>query len=341
MALVVTACGAADKQVSEDKHAGLAFSRAKGDEWSVWVADRDGSDARTVASGSVMSISPDGRFVAYVDPYDEELRLSLRDLETGKTRDLGPTAPLAWSPDGRTLATSNRRHLALVDAESGGSRKVAEGAVSFASFSPDGKSIVFAEGYALEGNLVVLSLSNGHRSELAGGGDNPVWGASWIAFSRWHLDDELGKDYGAVSTLYLVRPDGTGLHKLTIDGETVGHGKDDFLRFGLVPLGFSADGKRLLAEVSMELGPMELVAFDVSSGVGTKLTNAEDDGAIWTADLSADGTRILFEDGGLDDEANHAIFTMPFEGGKRQSLISNATQASWARSVPTKTDDAE
>jgi Tol biopolymer transport system component len=288
-----------------------------------------------------MSVSPDGRFVAYVDPYDEELRLFLLDLESRKSRDFGPTRLLAWSPDGRTLATSNRSHLALVDAESGASRTVAKGEIWSASFSPDGKAIVFAEGYALEGNLVVLRLSDGHRSELASGGDDPVWGTSWIAFARWDLDEELGKDYGAVSTLYLIRPDGSGLHQLTIDEKTAGQGKDDYLRYGLVPLTFSADGKRLLAKVSMELGPMELVTFAVPRGPGRKLTDAEDKGAIWAADLSADGTRILFEDGALDDEANHAIFTMSLEGGKRHLLISNATQASWARGIGTKTDDAE
>jgi Tol biopolymer transport system component len=288
-----------------------------------------------------MSVSPDGRFVAYVDPYDEELRLFLLDLESRKSRDFGPTRLLAWSPDGRTLATSNRSHLALVDAESGASRTVAKGEIWSASFSPDGKAIVFAEGYALEGNLVVLRLSDGHRSELASGGDDPVWGTSWIAFARWDLDEELGKDYGAVSTLYLIRPDGSGLHQLTIDEKTAGQGKDDYLRYGLVPLTFSADGKRLLAKVSMELGPMELVTFAVPRGPGRKLTDAEDKGAIWAADLSADGTRILFDDGALDDEANHAIFTMSLEGGKRHLLISNATQASWARGIGTKTDDAE
>jgi Tol biopolymer transport system component len=340
-ALVVTACGAANKQASEDKHAGLAFSRVKGEKWSVWVADADGTDTRTVATGSVDSVSPDGRWLTYVNPYDEELRLFLLDLESGKSRDLGPTTLLAWSPEGRTLATSNRSHLALVDAESGASRTVAKGKIWSASFSPDGKAIVFAEGYALEGNLVVLRLSDGHRSKLASGGDNPVWGASWIAFSRWHLDDELGKDYGAVSTLYLIRPDGSGLHQLTIDEQIAGQGKDGFLRYGLVPVAFSADGKRLLAEVSMELGPKELVTLSVPNGPGKKLTDAEEEGAIWAADLSADGQQILFEGGGLDDEANHEIFTMPFEGGKRRLLISDATQASWARGIPTKTDDAE
>jgi hypothetical protein len=79
---------------------------------------------------------------------------------------------------------------------------------------------------------------------------------------------------------------------------------------------------------------MELVTFSVPDGPGRKLTDAEDEGAIWTADLSADGTRILFEDGALDDEEDHVIFTMPFEGGKRTVLIRNATAASWARGLP-------
>jgi hypothetical protein len=32
---------------------------------------------------------------------------------------------------------------------------------------------------------------------------------------------------------------------------------------------------------------------------------------------------------------------MPFEGGKRRMLIPNATQASWVRGMPSKSEDTD
>jgi Tol biopolymer transport system component len=293
-----------------------------------------------VAKGRGGRLSPDGRWLTYTDAEDWK-RTFLADLDSDQSRELGLVRALAWSPDATMFAYSNGRQLLLADPKSGEPRELARGAVWSSSFSPDGKAIAFTQGDHVRSKLLVLRLADGKVSELTGSASDPVWGTSWIAFSVWELDERLGKDYGAVSTLYLVHPDGTGLHQLTIDDEIAGHGTDDFLRFGLVPIAFSSDGKRLLAGVAMELGPMELVTFAVPEGPGTKLTDAEDQGAIWTADVSPDGTQILFEDGGLDDEENHVIFAMPIDGGKRTTLVEHATQASWARGIPPTRDDAE
>jgi Tol biopolymer transport system component len=319
----------------------------KGDESSVWVADADGSNSRKVASGADGGLSPDGRWLTYSDP-DDWRQSFLRDLENGRTRDLGLVWALAWSADSTELAISNGKQLLLLDPKGGQPHELARGKIWSVSFSPNGTAIVFSNGNIPSEeekwtDVFVVRLSDDRVSRLTtdGDSDHPVWGGSWIAFSRHRCLKEYGPDYGWIYELYVMRPDGSDVHELTISGETAGHGKDDdFLRFGLVPRQFSADGKRLLARVSLELGPEEIVTFAVPNGPGRKITDAKEEGAIWTADLSPDGNRVLFEDGALDDEQHHSISTMPFEGGKRRLLLSNATQASWARGIPRSRDDA-
>jgi Tol biopolymer transport system component len=308
------------------------------------VANADGSDARVITQGLSAALSPDGRWLTYRRAADSQ-HVFLRDLENGKTRDLGLVWTLAWSPDSDKLAISNGKELLLRDPDGEESRELARGKIWSVSFSPDGKAIVFTNGNipseAREhwSDLFVARLSEDRVVRLTKDGlsTDPVWGRSWIAFSRWRPIDDFG-GYEQVHDLHLMRPDGSDVHRLTIDEESAGHGKDDdFLRFGLVPEGFSADGKRLLACVSMELGACEPVTFDVPNGPGRKLVSAAEPGAVWRAVLSADGSQVLLSDGRLDGEQDHSVFTMPFEGGKRRLLLRNSTDASWAFSVPPST----
>ena len=146
------------------------------------------------------------------------------------------------------------------------------------------------------------------------------------------------EDYGSFSELYLMRPDGSEPHQLTIEEETVGHGSDDALRFGLAPREFSADGKRLVACVQLELGSCEPVAFTGPSGPGRKLPVAAN-GAVWSVSISPDGSEVQFEDGTLDDDDHHSISTIPFGGGRPRLVLRDATGASWSSAIPLTRDD--
>jgi hypothetical protein len=102
-------------------------------------------------------------------------------------------------------------------------------------FSPDGSQIVVQAGEG--GGLVSVPTGLGRRRTLTKGYDSdPVWSpdGQWIAFTR-------GVPRG-VSDVWLVRADGTGLHKLTttpIPPRGVPH-------TGSMPLAWSPDGKQLL-----------------------------------------------------------------------------------------------
>jgi len=315
-----------------------------GKEWSTWIAEADGSNPRVLVNGISGNLSPGGRWFVYAGTTDRP-HLFVRDLASGKTRDLGRTWTHAWSPDGSKVAVSNGKQLLLVDPRGGESQELARGKIWFVSFSPDGKAIVYtngnipAEGQKLWTDIFLVRLSGDVLKHIRlttdGVSDHPVWGQTWIAFTRRHYLEGYGPDFGSVYDLYLMRPDGTDAHRLTIEDETAGHGKkEDFLRFGLVPEGFSSDGEQLLACVTMELGPCEPVAFMVPKGPGQKLVDAAEEGAVWTVALSPDGETVLFEDGGLDDEEHHVIATIPFTGGKRGILLRDATRASWAPAIP-------
>src|SRR6266508_1680923 len=143
-ALVVTACGASQpkpKASSVDDRLGIVFSRMTGKEWSTWIAEADGSNPRVLVNGISGNLSPGGRWFVYAGTTDRP-HLFVRDLASGKTRDLGRTWTHAWSPDGSKVAVSNGKQLLLVDPRGGESQELARGKIWFVSFSPDGKAIV-------------------------------------------------------------------------------------------------------------------------------------------------------------------------------------------------------
>jgi Tol biopolymer transport system component len=340
-ALVVAACGSTrTPTASADKDFGILFSRLAGGTWSTWFADADGSNARLLVKGVDGTLSPDGRWLVYGGT-TEQPHLFLRELASGKTRDLGRMSTFAWAPDSSTLlAIWDMYRLVVIDPEGGPARQVADGGrngrIWSASFSPDGREVVFGAGVELtKTSLFIARLADDRVSRLTDG-SRAAWGKSWIAFSRYRY---LNNDkYWSVSDLYLIRPDGSGLHRLTIKDDTVGHGKeDDILRFGLVPEEFSADGTRLAACVSIELGPCEPVTFTVPNGPGQKL-DVRDEGTPWSARLAPDGSEVLFESGALDDEEHHTLSVIPFAGGKPRVLIRNAARACWAPIPPTRDD---
>lgn len=190
--------------------------------WILFESGRRGGSSLLVVSpdGNVTSFltqpdaessgahwSPDGKSIAYVERSEAHFSGSIRVLDFDSSSGQPRSAPrtlytspvdrgggwsirdLAWSPDGRQLATvlqnSGWDHLYLLPASGGAPKQITDGAFVDESprFAPDGKSIAFLSnrGGVLETtNLWVASSSGGEphqvaRFDLPGITSGPEW----------------------------------------------------------------------------------------------------------------------------------------------------------------------
>jgi TolB protein len=182
-----------------------------------------------------------GLFVADADGSNEHPLLGLGQI------DYDPV----WAPDGGSIVFTSDREgsadLFRVRPDGTGLERLTDSPAydDQAAFSPDGKQLVFVttrNGGTADLWTMDLQTKKGKALTSGPGGDfRPSWSpdGKWIAFSsdrgstmpmgrgRWeHLQ---------LADIYLVRPDGSGLKRLTTPGNFCGSPK------------FSADGARLVA----------------------------------------------------------------------------------------------
>jgi TolB protein len=179
-----------------------------------------------LAEGMVFpALSPKGDQIAVTTGNFDSLTLMKLDGSDRKTL-LSEKGSLAlapsWSPTGDRIAFSQGIYfragphpvgqVGLINTDGTGLHSISvEGTNSgFPSWSPDGQKIVYEQ----DGHLVVLTVATNSRENLTSPGgqrDNfPKWSpkGDWIVFTSDRDGDEQFR-------IYLIRPDGTKLHKLT------------------------------------------------------------------------------------------------------------------------------
>jgi hypothetical protein len=307
----------------------------------VWTAAADGGERKLLGPGVEALISPNGATVAASlfgsgGLTESGPSLGLYPTSGGAPIQLGDLAhqlatPLAWSPDSRYLAVglqstaiknvAANSDLAVLDTTTDVLKPVMTGIVYGASFAPDGSDrLVFGRSasqiytahvdlYSYAPNGTVIRVTTDGRSL------NPIWGPKYIAYDR----ERLRHDDAPVYEIWLRGSSGRPRQLTRIKVRT--------LVSGLVPLGFSQSGSRLLAEFVGQ-DTSEAWTVQVASGRARAVRIGRRN--VVGGAISADGSHLLVAEGGLDGPASQDnVVTVPFSGGPAKLLVAHAAEPSW------------
>jgi hypothetical protein len=303
---------------------------------SVWVT-YDGSDNRRLGPGTdpLMSSSPQWVAASLIGSsgpalaiYDEGgVPLEYLNLASATA------TPLAWSRDLRYLAVSLQSNsltnaaygsgLVVIDLGLHTLTRIARGQIYGASFAPNGSDeLVYARARSqLLTAPVNLYMSRPNGSEERaftrdGRSLNPVWGRRGIAYDR----ERLRRNASPAYEIWLRSATGTGIRRLT-------DLRVSPVVSGLVPLAFSGDGSRLLAEFE---GEDTSEAWTVVLPTGRTRRVTVRGRAVQGAGISGDGTSLLIDEGGFEEPPSHGrVATVPFFGGRSKVLVTHGSQAGW------------
>jgi hypothetical protein len=286
----------------------LAYRNMAG---QIVVARDDGSAPKVRARGLQPSVSPNGRRLAWLTGPSQNSAprvLHVSDVGGAHARVLVRNVyrpgflplPLPWAPDSRTLAVSSTFRFGgyVVDTRTG-TRSFVSSDFRFdgATFSPNSSRMIYADSSAGcdNGGIVLFSLRPRRRTSL-GCGEGAVWGPKGFAFLRGDW-------------VYFVSRPGRKPRRLISEGDGV-----------VVPVGWSADGQRLLAyEAGATETALHALILDRTTGltqtVGPAFTNI--------VAISRDGHRVLGESGGDVVAAGDA--------GTTTVLAKDASSPSWSR----------
>jgi hypothetical protein len=317
--------------------AGIAYTIENGNgPPKVAVASANGSSPRTLAKGSVPSLSPNGKSVAFGTEGGGGPSLvvySPAGKLTGKYFNSKQVAvgPIAWSRDSRYLAVGltdvnattqiGKSGMAIVDTTTGKIYMVAHGMVSGASWNPAGDSVVFGlttkanfsggwNLYTSGPNTITLHKITTNNNSL-----NPVWGKLGIAYT---LSKGRGKNNAPQYQVWLLN----GSHNTQI---TNVHAST--LQSGLVPLAVSANGVDMIADF---VGEDTSIAYTVNlkTHASKELMVSGQTATPWG--VSKNGRRVLVVFGGFEASPSAGkIETLPFGGGSPTVLVAHGNLPSW------------
>jgi Tol biopolymer transport system component len=197
----------------------------------VFVSPASGGDMRRVTTLKAPHVegatwSPDGLQIAFASDVDGDFDIYVVSVDGGTPRPLTENTAEdrdpAWSPDGKWIAYGSdltgpgTLEVWRMDPNGGNVKQLTDDMnSSFApAWSPDSQSIVFVSDRRVNDDLYIMNArGEGQRALLVRDVDanelEPSWSPDgvWIAFSS--------NREGPVYDLYLIRPDGTELQRVT------------------------------------------------------------------------------------------------------------------------------
>jgi Tol biopolymer transport system component len=253
--LLAVGCGGSTPKASPD----LIFVTTRDGDYSIYGSDLDGSHQRRLTKEKGDASTPQGLFFQ-IEP--------------------------AWSPDGSQIAFVSRRdgpaHLYVMRADGTDTRRLTNTGRDdhHPSWSPDGRRIVFAR----DGMLEVMPAGGGEARRIGdapGNAQEPAWSpdGKLIAYDYRNPGTPIRE-------IYVVRPDGTGVRRLTSLGNV-----------SAAPA-WSRDGRRIAFESNARGGHDEIYTVRLDGKGVRRITHSENSDTIEPA-WAPDGAVTFSREGAL------------------------------------------
>jgi Tol biopolymer transport system component len=207
------------------------------------------------------ALSPDGRLLAYSAGKATQMRIFIRPVSGGRTITLSERTEAfefqpRWSLDGNQILYLTREGAFVASALGGTSRKVVDGDVGAAAWSPDAKQLVIAR----DRNLSIAQVAGGEERSI-GSAEDGLHSCEWSPRGNW-VACVVGNRNGMVpgsafgniapSAIVLVQPSGGRFIDVT-----------DRTSLNQSPV-WSPDGRQLFF-VSNRQGPRDIYVVDIAT----------------------------------------------------------------------------
>ena len=165
----------------------IAFRSERGGDPEIWLMNADGSGRHRLTRGLSPAWSPDGSKIAYASPGD------------------------ILCPPGRGLRCSG---LSIMNADGSGQHRVpnTDGG-EYPTWSPDGERIAFNSNLSGDHVMYIVHIDGSHVVDLSGVGEG--WQVDWSPDGRSILFTSERDHPDHYTDIYVMRPDGSGVQRLT------------------------------------------------------------------------------------------------------------------------------
>jgi TolB protein len=195
----------------------------------VWTINADGTDLTRLTRSPPFefdpSWSPDGAQIAYRSDRGDESEIWVMNANGTSQRRLTAGLSPAWSPDGSSIAYASPGHdpnpplsgISIMNVDGSGQHRVpnTDGG-EYPSWSPDGKRIAFNSNLSGDHVMYIVNVDGSGLVDLSSVGEG--WQVDWSPDGRSILFTSHRDHPDNYTDVYVMRPDGSGVKRLTHDG---------------------------------------------------------------------------------------------------------------------------